>query len=77
MKKLYTSIISSKWLVEDAYTSSYSSGSAPGHKLQKPLKEYGIFQSLSTISFVLFCKKAESKGGGMAQCPPPLNTLLS
>ena len=28
--------------------------SAPGHKLQKPSKESGIFQSLGTINFVLF-----------------------
>ena len=44
-------------------------GSAPGHKLQKPSKESGIFQSLGTISFVLFYLKAESKGGGMALYP--------
>ena len=31
---------------EDAYPSSYPSGFAPGHKLQKPPKESGIFQSL-------------------------------
>ena len=28
---------------EDAYPSSYPSGFAPGHKLQKPPKESGIF----------------------------------
>ena len=28
--------------------------SAPGHKLQKPSKESGLFQSLDTISFGLF-----------------------
>ena len=38
---------------EDAYPSSYPAGSAPGHKLQKPSKESGIFQSLGTISIVL------------------------
>ena len=41
---------------EDAYPSSYPSGFAPGHKLQKPSKKSGIFQSLGTISrpIVLF-----------------------
>ena len=50
-------------------------GSAPGHKLQKSSKESGIFQTPGAINFVLFYKKAESKGG---QCTmlPPLNTLL-
>ena len=38
---------------EDAYPSSYPPESAPGHKLQKPSKESGIFQSLGTINFVL------------------------
>ena len=41
-----------KW--GDAYPSSYPPEFAPGHKLQKPSKEFGIFQSLGTISFVLF-----------------------
>ena len=42
---------------------------SPDHKPQKPSKEFGIFQSPGTISFVLFYSKAESrKGGGMAQC---------
>ena len=40
---------------DDAYPLSYSSGFAPGHKLQKPPKESGIFLSLGTISNVLFC----------------------
>ena len=39
---------------EDAYPLSYPFGFAPGHKLQKPPKELGIFQSLGTISIVLF-----------------------
>ena len=46
---------------EDAYSSSYPSGFAPGRKLQhiqrdrmqKSLKESGIVQSLGTISIVL------------------------
>ena len=32
---------------EDAYPSSYPSGFALGHKLQKPSKESAIFQSLN------------------------------
>ena len=45
-------------------------GLATGHKLQKPSKESGIFQSLGTISFVLFFTKRQSqKGGRMAQWP--------
>ena len=43
-------------------------GSAPGHKLQKPSIESGMFQSLGTISFVLFYQKTESKRG--RQYPP-------
>ena len=53
---------------EDAYPSSYPSGFAPGHKLQKPPKESGIFQSLGTINVVLFTKRQGQKGG-MAQWP--------
>ena len=51
-------------------------GSAPGHKLQKPSKESGMFQSLGTICSVFFfyCK-TESKGWG-AWHNAPLNTLL-
>ena len=37
---------------EYAYPSSYPSGFAPGHKLQKPSKESGIFQSRGIISIV-------------------------
>ena len=57
MENLYTSKTFLKMLgrrIEDAYRSSYPPGSAPGHKLQKPSKESGIFQSLGTINFVLF-----------------------
>ena len=39
---------------EDVCSSSYAPGSTPGHKLQKPSKQCGIFQSLGTINFVLF-----------------------
>ena len=49
----------------------------PDHKLQKPSKEFGIFQSHGTISFVLFYYKAVSKkGAGMAQCLLSKYTLL-
>ena len=53
-------------------------GFAPGHKQQKLSKEYGIFQSLSTVSLILFffTKRQSQKGvGGMAQWLS-LNTLL-
>ena len=40
-------------------------------KLQKPPKESGLFQSLGTVSIVLFSKRLSPKSvGGMAQCPP-------
>ena len=56
MEKLYKAyfknIFENGWW-GDPYLSSYPSGSAPGHKLQKP-NESGIFQSLGTISFVFF-----------------------
>ena len=60
-------------------------GSVPGHKLQKPSKESGIFQSLfGTINFVLFTRRQSPKqrtggGGGRAwhNASSPLNTLLT
>ena len=61
---------------KDAYSSSYSLGSAPGHKLQKPSKESGIFQSLGTINFVLCYQKGESKRRAWSNAPHLLNTLL-
>ena len=45
-------IFENGWL-EDAYPSSYPIGFAADHKLQKPRKESGIFQSLGIISIVL------------------------
>ena len=52
-------------------------GLATGHKLQKPSKESGMFQSLGTISFVLFLLKGRvKKREGWHNAPPPLNTLL-
>ena len=47
------SIFENGWW-EDAYSSSYPAVSAPGHKLQKPSNESGIFQPSGTINFVLF-----------------------
>ena len=38
---------------EDAYSSSYPPGPAPGLKLQKPSNKSGIFQSIGTINFVI------------------------
>ena len=52
---------------EDAYSSSYPSGCALGHKLQKPSNESGLFQSLThlgTNSIVFFAKRQNRKGGG-------------
>ena len=46
-------------------------GLATGHKLQKPSKESGTFQSLGTISFVLFLLKGRvKKGEGWHNGPP-------
>ena len=62
------SIVENGWR-EDACSSSYHPippVSAPGHKLHKPSKESGIFQSLGIINFVLFTKK-QNQRGGMAQ----------
>ena len=44
--------------------------SASGHKVQKPSKESGIFQSLGTINFVPFTKRQSQKGGGHGPMPP-------
>ena len=64
--------------MHSALISSYPFACTPGHKLQKPPKGSGIFQSLGTISFVLFYEKAESKGGGgHGTMDPPLNTLVN
>ena len=55
--------------------------SAPGHKLQKPSKESGIFQSHGTIYFVNFLLKDKVKrrgpGRGRGWHNAPLNTLLA
>ena len=53
----------------NTYPSSHLPRSAPSHKLRKPSKEPGIFQSLGTIcSFLL---KGSGKKGAEAQRPPP------
>ena len=54
MEKLCTSKTFLKMADGGCIPLMYHSGSAPGHKLQKPPKESGILQSLGTISFVLF-----------------------
>ena len=54
MVKLYTSKTFSKMAGGRINTPQPTPGSAPGHKLQKPSKESGIFQPLGTINFVLF-----------------------
>ena len=51
---------------EDAYSSSYPSEFAPGHKLQRPSKESGIFQTLAPLVLFLFAKRQSQKGGGRA-----------
>ena len=47
-------------------------GLATGHKLQKPSKESDMFQSLGTISFVLFLLKGKVKKGEGWHNGPPL-----
>ena len=72
MEKLHTSktFLENGWW-EFAYSSSYPPGSAPGHTLQKPSKEFGIFQSLGTINFVRFTKMQSQKGGPWHNARPP------
>ena len=79
MEKLHTSKTFLKWLMGGCIPLILPPRSAPGHKLQKPSKESGIFQSLVTINFVLFYRTARSKeGGAWPNFPPlPLNTLLT
>ena len=78
MEKLYTS----KAILKMAGRRMHSLpliltlGLATGHKLQKPSKESGMFQSLGTISFVLFLLKGRVKKGEGWHNGPPLNTLL-
>ena len=53
MEKLYTSKTCLK-MAGRMHTPHPTPLIRPGHKLQKPLKEYGIFQSLGIIGFVIF-----------------------
>ena len=71
MEKLYTSKTFLKMTGGRMYTPHPTPfGSAPGHKLQKPSKESGMFQSLGTISFVLFLLKARVKKRGHGTMAP-------
>ena len=72
MKKLYTpkTFFENDWW-EDAYPSSYPSG----HKVGKPSKKSGLFQSLGTISFTLFTKR-QSQKGGHGPMPPKYAPVL-
>ena len=57
---------------EDAYPSSYPSGSAPGHKAQKPSKESGIaYFSCLALSVLCFFTKSQSQKGVHGTIPPP------
>ena len=75
MEKLYTS----KTLLKMAGGRMHTPHSTPldpplanGHKLQKPSKKPGVFQSLDTINFFIFLLKGRVKRGeGMAQCSSP------
>ena len=66
MEKLYTSKTFLKWLVGECMPLIL----APGHKLQKPSKESGIFQSLGTVNFVFVYQKAELKEVGARHNAP-------
>ena len=83
MKKLYrpTSKTFPKRLVGGGIPLVLPLRSVPGHKLQKPSKEFGIFQSHGTIYFVNFLPKdkvkREGRGGGGGCHNAPLNTLLT
>ena len=55
MEKLYTPKTFMKRAGGKMHTPHpISVGSAPSHKLEKPLKESGMFQSLGSISFFRF-----------------------
>ena len=77
MKKLYTSKTFSKTTGGRRHTLILPlPTSAPGHKLQKPSKESGIFQSHGTINFVNFLleDKVKRRGPGRGEngTTPPL-----
>ena len=77
MEKLYTSKTYLKMADGWMHALILPPRFAPGHKLQKPSKKSGIFQSLSTISFALFLLEGRVTGGGTRRNASPLNTLLS
>ena len=56
---------------EDAYPSSYPPVSAPGHKLQRPSKESGMyFSHLAPLILFFFTKRQSQKEGGHGSMPP-------
>ena len=63
------SIFENGWW-EDAYPSSYPPGSAPGHRLQKPLS-LAYFSNLTPLILFYFTKKQSQKGGMAQSFPPP------
>ena len=83
MEKLYrpTSKIFSKMAGGRMHTPHPLPWIRPGHKLQKPSKESGIFQSLDTIYCVIILLKDRVKrrgpGVGWHNAPPLVNTLLT
>ena len=68
MEKLYTSKTCLKMADGGCIPLILPPGSAPGHELQRPSKESGIFQSRGTINFVFFTER-RSRKGGIAQSP--------
>ena len=70
--KLYTSKAFLKMAGGRMHTphATPSPGSAPGHKLQKPSKESGIFSHLAPL-ILLFCTKRQSQEGGAWHNPLP------
>ena len=53
--RTYGKIVYIKNIFENGWwMNGYPSFDPPGHKLRKPSKESGIFQSLGTINFVFF-----------------------
>ena len=74
MEKLYTGTSkmifeNGRW--EDALSSLYPPGSASGHKLQKPSKGSGIFQSLGSINCSFLLKNGVKWGKGAWRNAPP------
>ena len=51
-------------------------GSAPGYKVQKSSKEYGMFQSLMAPLVLFFFTKRQSQKEGHGTMPTLPNTLL-